>query len=182
MTLTNDQAIALVREGAELLQRGQPADARARFERVTATGRANVQIWMFQAMACRMLDDAAEEEAALDAALALDPGLIRGQVMKGDCRHRAGDEQGALEFYQAAVRWAEGAELPGDLAAEVERARGAVAQSAARGEAAREAALAARGFPADKRSPRFAQALDIMAGRKEIFVRSEERRVGKECA
>ena len=60
MTLTNDQALALVREGAEMLQRGLPEDARARFERVTATGRANVQIWMFQAMACRMLDDAPE--------------------------------------------------------------------------------------------------------------------------
>ena len=170
MTLTNDQALALVREGAEMLQRGLPEDARARFERVTATGRANVQIWMFQAMACRMLDDAPAEEAALDAALALDPALIRGQVMKGDCRMRAGDEQGALEFYQLAMRGAEGAELPGDLAAEVERARGAVAQSAARGEAAREAALAARGFPPEARSPRFAEALDIMAGRKAIFV------------
>jgi aspartyl/asparaginyl beta-hydroxylase (cupin superfamily) len=45
-----------------------------------------------------------------------------------------------------------------------------VAQSAARGEAAREAALAARGFPPGQRSPRFAEALDIMAGRSRIFV------------
>lgn len=153
-----------------MLQRGRPADARARLERVVATGRANTQIWMLQAMACRMLDDAAAEEAALDAALALDPGLIRGQVMKGDCRSRAGDEQGALEFYQAAIRWAEGVELPADLAAEVGRARTAVAKAAARGDAAREVALAARGFPPEKRSPRFAEALDIMAGRKTIFV------------
>jgi aspartyl/asparaginyl beta-hydroxylase (cupin superfamily) len=170
MDLTNDQAIALVREGAELLQRGRAADARSRLERVVATGRANTQIWMLQAMACRMLEDGAAEEAALDAALALDPGLIRGQVMKGDCRVRAGDAQGALEFYQAAIHWAEGMELPGDLAAEVARARAAVAQSAARGEAAREAALAARGFPPGTRSPRFAEALAIMAGRRRIFV------------
>ncbi len=153
-----------------MLQRGHPADARARLERVVATGRANTQIWMLQAMACRMQGDAAAEEAALDAALALDPGLIRGQVMKGDCRVRAGDEQGALEFYQAAMHWADGVELPADLAAEVARARAVVAQSASRGEAAREAALAARGFPPDSRSPRFAEALDIMAGRKTIFV------------
>ncbi|MFN5244490.1 MAG: aspartyl/asparaginyl beta-hydroxylase domain-containing protein [Novosphingobium sp.] len=170
MNLTENQAIALVREGADLLQRGQPAEARARFERVTATGRANTQIWMLLALACRALDDGAGEETAIDAALALDPGLIRGQVMKGDCRVRAGDEQGALEFYQAALRWAEGMELPADLAAEIERARAVVAGAAARGEAAREAALAARGFPPGKRSARFAQALDIMAGRKEVVV------------
>lgn len=170
MNLTNDQALALVREGADLLQRGLPQDARTRFERVTATGRANTQIWMLLAMACRALGDDAAEEAAIDATLALDPGLIRAQVMKGDCRVRAGDGQGALEFYQAALRWAEGMDLPADLAAEVERARAAIAEAAARGAAARETALAARGFPPERRSPRFAQALDIMAGRKEVFV------------
>lgn len=170
MDLTNDQAIALVREGAEMLQRGLPADARIRLERVIATGRANTQIWMLQATACRMLEDSASEEAAIDAALALDPGLIRAQVIKGDCRTRAGDVQGALEFYQAAMVWAEGVKLPGDLAGEVERARRVVAQSALQGEASREAALAARGFPPERRSPRFAQALDIMARRKKIFV------------
>ncbi|MFN5778830.1 MAG: Rid family hydrolase, partial [Novosphingobium sp.] len=108
-------------------------EARARFERVTATGRANTQIWMLLALACRALDDGAGEETAIDAALALDPGLIRGQVMKGDCRVRAGDEQGALEFYQAALRWAEGMELPADLAAEIERARAVVAGAAPAG-------------------------------------------------
>ena len=170
MNLTNDQALALVREGADLLQRGLPQDARTRFERVTATGRANTQIWMLLAMACRALGDDAAEEAAIDATLALDPGLIRGQIMKGDCRTRAGDGQGALEFYQAALRWAEGIDLPGELAGEVARARAAVAEARERGAAAREAALTARGFPPERRSPRFAQALDIMAGRKEVFV------------
>ena len=135
MNLTNDQAHALLREGAELLQRGQAREARLRFERVTATGRANTQTWMLLAMACHALNDAAAEEAAIDAALALDPGLIRAQVMKGDCRVRTGDGQGALEFYQAALRWAEGMDLPADLAAEVERARAAIAEAAARGAA-----------------------------------------------
>ena len=171
MQLSNEQAMTLVREGADLLQRGQTSAARARFEQLTATGRANTQIWLLLATACQAEGDAAAEEAALDAALALDPSLIRGQIMKGDCRVKAGDAQGALEFYQLALRWAEQAQdLPPDLAAEVTRARGVIAQSAARGEAAREAALAARGFPSDQRSPRFAAALDIMAGRKEVFV------------
>jgi tetratricopeptide (TPR) repeat protein len=170
MQMDNEQALALIREGAELLQRGLAQDARSRFEQVTRTGRANTQIWMLLASACRAEGDPAAEEAALDAALALDPTLIRGQIMKGDCRVNAGDERGALEFYQCALRWAETAELPPDLAAEVDRARTVVIQYAARGEATREAALAARGFPPEARSARFAQSLEILAGRKEIFV------------
>lgn len=170
MQMTTDHALALIREGADLLQRGRAVDARARLEQVTATGRANTQVWLLLAAACRAQGDRANEEAALDAALALDPSLVRGQIMKGDCRVAAGDEGGALEFYQCALRWAEGAQLPPDLAAEVERARATVARYGARGEAEREAALAALGFPPETRSPRFAQALDILAHRKEIFV------------
>ena len=171
MQLSNEQALALVREGAELLQRGRPHDARTRFEQVTTTGRANTQIWLFLAAACKAAGDRTAEEAALDAALALDPSLIRGQIMKGDCRIHAGDEQGALEFYQLALRWAEAAEqMPPDLAAEVTRARGVVDRYAVKGDAAREAALTARGLPPEARSPRFAEALGIMAGRQEIFV------------
>jgi len=171
MQLSNEQALALVREGAELLQGGHPQEARTRFEQITVTGRANTQIWLFLAAACKASGDRTSEEAALDAALALDPSLIRGQIMKGDCRVHAGDQQGALEFYQVALRWAEAAEqLPPDLAAEVARARSVIAQYAAKGDAAREAALTARGLPPEARSPRFAEALDIMAGRKAIFV------------
>jgi tetratricopeptide (TPR) repeat protein len=168
MTLRDDQALALVREGAALLQAGRAAEARQRFEQVTVTGRANTQIWLFQATACRALADHAAEEAALDAALSLDPRLIRGLIMKADCRTRAGDERGALEFYHSALGWADAAELPRDLEAEVARARGVVAGYAARGEAEREAALTQRGLPPDARSPRFAEALDILAGRSEI--------------
>lgn len=172
MQLSNDQALNLVREGAQLLQQGLPQRARERFEEVTATGRANTQIWMFLAAACQAMGDRAAEEQALDAALALDPSLIRAQIMKGDCRVHFADHGGALSFYQLALRWAEAAQqqLPADLSSEVERARRAVADYAEKGEAAREQALTARGFPADERSPRFAQALEIMAGRKQIFV------------
>ncbi|HVR90504.1 MAG TPA: aspartyl/asparaginyl beta-hydroxylase domain-containing protein [Novosphingobium sp.] len=170
MQLNNEQALALVREGAGLLQRGLAQDARARLEQVTRTGRANTQIWLLLASACQAQGDPAGEEAALDSALALDPTLIRGQIMKGDCRVKAGDERGALEFYQCALRWAESAELPPVLAAEVDRARTAVAQYAARGEAEREQTLATRGFPPAARSARFAESLEILAGRKEIFV------------
>lgn len=167
----NDQeALTLVREGAQLLQGGHAHEARARFERVTASGRANTQIWLFLATACRALGDAAAEEAALDAALALDPRLIRGLIMKGDCRARLGEGQAALSFYQAAAAWAETADLPGDLAVEVARARSLIAEFAARGEQEREAALAKRGLPPEARSARFAEALEILSGRAEIHV------------
>lgn len=41
MQLSNQEALALVRQGVDALQQGRAADARQDLERVTRTGRAN---------------------------------------------------------------------------------------------------------------------------------------------
>ena len=170
MQISNQEAETLVREGVEALRSGQPAEARTRFERVTQTGRANSQIWLLLAMACRDANDPVGEEAAVDSLMALDSRLVRAHIMKADCRTRAGDERTALGFYKSALRIAEGQQLPPDLVGEVRRAEAAAAQMEARLDARRETALALRGLPPQNRSPRFQQSLDIIAGRKQIFV------------
>jgi hypothetical protein len=170
MQLTNQEAERLIREGVDALRQGRPAEARRRFESVTRTGRANSQIWLLLATACRAENDPAGEEAAVDGLLALEPRAVRGHIMKGDCRAREGDERAALGFYGSARLIASGQQLPNDLLAELRRVDAAAAQMEARLDLRREEALAARGLPPENRSPRFQQSLDILAGRKRIFV------------
>ncbi len=169
MQLTNDQALALVRQGAEALQQGRAGEARRHLETVTRTGRANSQIWLLLATACRAEDDAAGEEAAVDGLLALEPKAVRGNIMKGDCRTRAGDDRGALSFYEVALTLAADQQIPDSLAPDLQRAEAAVGRWRDRIDADREAVLTARGFPAEGRSPRFQQSIDILAGRKRIY-------------
>ena len=170
MQLSNQEAESLLREGALALQQGRPDEARARFEKVTQTGRANAQIWMMLAVACRGANDPVGEEAALDQLLAQEPRVIRAHIMKGDCRANAGDDRHALSFYNSALIIAASQQVPNDLLLEVRRAEAAAAQLEARLAVEREQALTARGVPAEGRSARFQQSLDIMSGRKQIFV------------
>ncbi|MGZ8359869.1 MAG: aspartyl/asparaginyl beta-hydroxylase domain-containing protein [Allosphingosinicella sp.] len=170
MQLSNQEAEGLLREGVEALRRGQAAEARVRFERVTQTGRANGQIWLLLATACRGEGDAASEEAALDQLLALEPRVVRAHIMKADCRARADDERGALSFYKSALFVAEGQQIPNDLLPEMQRAREAAAQMEARLDRQRETSLTLRGLPPGTRSARFQESLDVLAGRKQIFL------------
>jgi aspartyl/asparaginyl beta-hydroxylase (cupin superfamily) len=169
MQLSNQDAERLVREGADALRQGRAAEARLRFEQVTATGRATAQIWLLLATACRAENDLSGEEAALDRLLEKEPRALRGHLMKGDCRMRAGDDRGAARFYRSGLLIAKGQRLPNDLLAEVRRVETALATLDARFSDQREASLSARGLPPGERSPRFQQSLDISAGRKQIF-------------
>ena len=170
MQPNNEAMEGLLREGVEALQRGRAAEAKDRFEAVTQTGRASAQIWLLLASACRAAEDFAAEEAALDTLLALEPRTIRGRIMKGDCRVRAGDEGIALGFYKSAVLIAAGQSLPADLTAEVQRAQTTATMLDERRQAKREATLAAQGVPPENRSARFQRSLDILSGKKQIYV------------
>lgn len=172
MQLTNEEAIGLVRKGAEALDRGQSAETRQYFESVTVTGRANAQIWLLLATACKAENDLAGEEAALDSLLALSPQLVRGLILKADCRLRAGDDRGALTFYETALHHASQQQISDDLASEIRRVEAVVAQWRTKANAQREAVLVAHDLPPENRSPRFQQSIDIMAGRKRIFVQN----------
>ena len=170
MDVSNQEAEALLRGGIDALRQGRAAEARRSFQTVTQTGRASVQVWLLLATACRVEGDAAAEEAAVDQVLQLEPRAIRGHVMKGDCRARADDEATALSFYESAMMMAAGQQLPNDLVADLKRIEGVLETMKSRIDARREAALVAQGFPPEARSPRFQQSLDIVAGRKRIFV------------
>lgn len=170
MQLSNQEAEILIREGVDALRQGRPADARERFENVTRTGRANGQIWLLLATACRAEGDFAGEEAAVNGLLALEPRTIRGRIIKGDCRVRAGDEDSAIGLYNSALHIAAGQQFPNELLAELGRAEAKLAELKARLQKKREAALAACGFPPERRSARFRRSLDILSGRERVYV------------
>jgi aspartyl/asparaginyl beta-hydroxylase (cupin superfamily) len=168
--LDERKAEQLVRSGYQALQTGDVREARRRFEQITQTGRANAQIWLLLATACRADGDVAAEEAALDQVLAIEPGAVRAHIMKADCRLKAGDEPGALRFYRSGLLRADKQRLPPDLLAEVRRAEAAVDEIRDRFELRNEALLSQFGLPPENRSRRFQHALDISAGRKKVFM------------
>lgn len=170
MQLSNSDAERLVKDGAEALRQGRAADARLCFEQITQSGRANAQIWLLLAVACQAQNDAAAQEAALDRLLALEPQAVRGLIMKADCRAKAGDDRAALQINEVAIRIAQNQNLPPDLVTELRRAENWVADMKGRIVARREASLTAAGLPPERRSGRFQQSLDILAGAKQIFV------------
>jgi aspartyl/asparaginyl beta-hydroxylase (cupin superfamily) len=99
----------------------------------------------------------------------LQPQAVRGLVMKGDCRARAGEERLAVNLYKNALRLAEGQNMSQAEVDELHRVEQAVRELDARYAAELEAQLAELGFGPAARSPRFAQSLDIMAGRKQVY-------------
>jgi hypothetical protein len=169
MQLSNQEAERLVREGAQALQQGRAQEARSRFEQVAATGRANAQIWLLLATACRAQNDVGAEERALDRLLELERLSIRGLVMKGDCRAKAGDERKAADFYKKALHVGSERAISEPEAVELRRAEEAVRQLDARRIADLETRLANFGLPVEQRSARFQRSLDIMGGRKRAY-------------
>ena len=110
------------------------------------------------------------EEAAVDRLLALEPRMVRGHIMKADCRFKAADDSAALGFYESAQILAKGQPVPADLPAELQRVQAATDATQAPDRREGEAALEAQGLTPEKRSPRFQEAIDILSGRKRIYV------------
>lgn len=163
---TNLDLESMVRAGAQALQRGDGSAARRLFDQVIASGRANAQVWLLQAMACKATGDVVAEEQSIDQILKADQGNIRALILKGDCRAAAGDGRAGTSYYDRAVRRAQGKQLPADLAAEVQRAEALVRAASARYRDHLEGWIGATGRAA---SPRFGKALDIMFGERQIF-------------
>jgi len=169
MQIVNQEAERLARSGAESLRQGRAGEARSHCEAALRIDRANPRIWQLLAVACRALKDHAAEEAALDEVLAIEPQAVRGLIMKGDCRARAGEERGAVFLYRNALRIAEGQTLPPSDVAELRRAEEIVRLLDARHAARLEESLAEQGLTPEHRSPRFQHSLDLMAGRKQVY-------------
>lgn len=164
------EAERLARAGAEALRAGNAAEARRNFERVAASGRANVQIWLLLAHSCALLGDHPAVERAADEVLRRDTRNLRALIMKGDARQADGDETAAASFYNKVLRLAaQLGELPADLKVELGRVEQAVRAFSGRSRARLEAYLKGAGLGPEAQSPRFRESIAILLEERQVY-------------
>lgn len=171
MTASPSDLRSLAQAGAEALRAGDARQARAAFQRVIAAGGGDATVWLGLAVACHALKDGRAKLDALEQALALDPRNLRALIMKADHLAEAGDARAASAFYAAALKVAPPAgQLPAEAQQEIRRAQAMVARYAADYEAHLHERLASRGLAVEGAGRRFAQSLDILMGKKQVYV------------
>jgi hypothetical protein len=169
--MDNREAEALVRSAVESLFSSDAATARSRIRQVTATGRANGQIWAIEADACRRLGDMAGMEQAVDHVLAVEPSAIRALVWKGDCRDAAGDHRGASRFYTRVIDLFEsGAPVPDDVRGEFDRINQRQLEYQQGYGQHLSASLLRAGIDEQNQSARFRQSIGILSGKLRLYL------------
>jgi hypothetical protein len=171
MEMSGPQAEAAVRAGVDALRQGRAGEARRLFEQVAEADCPLPPPWFLLAQACRHAGDDPAAERALDRLLAAEPLNIGALILKGDCRGRAGDTRAAVAFYATALNTAPYAgPLSPPLAAELERVKALSREAGGDFERTLEGHLAEAGIGPAARSPRFQAALDILTGRKQVYL------------
>jgi aspartyl/asparaginyl beta-hydroxylase (cupin superfamily) len=90
--------------------------------------------------------------------------------MRGDGHLRSGDKRAAAAFYRVALSAAEGQKPSPNLAAELRRAEALSQQLARDFEEQLEQRLESAGIAPHRRSPRFQLAVDMMLGRRQVYL------------
>jgi tetratricopeptide (TPR) repeat protein len=171
MHITPLNAAAVAKDATAALRRGDAAGARAGFERLAAAGLADLAAWYGLAHACQALGDTAAALDALEHALAAAPDNLQLLLMKGDLLAASGKASAAVQFYRAVLKVAPPPEeLPPELAAHLARARAQCAQYAGQFEAHLLAHVRAAGLDGERDSARFAASLDLLLGKKEVYL------------
>lgn len=151
--------------------RGDARAARDLYLRLIEGGRADARVLLGAAQACRQLGDQQGLAATADRLLALEPGNLRGLILKADSLAAAGDGRSASAFYQTAVRAAPPVEqLPADLLQELRRAQKMCEKYAVQYKLWLRDRLVEQGFDPARSSARFARSFDIALGNRQIYV------------
>lgn len=109
--------------------------------------------------------------ARADALLAVDGADIAGLILKGDALSAQGDARSSASFYSSALRHASARpNLDPGLVPDLRRAQAAVKAQAKAFEDHLSHSLAGAGFDAARSSDRFALSLDLMQGRKKLYL------------
>jgi tetratricopeptide (TPR) repeat protein len=162
---------AVARDATAALRRGDAATARAGFERLAAAGHAELATWYGLAHACQALGDLAGALDALERALACAPDNLQLLLMKADLLAASGKASAAVQFYRAVLRTAPPPEeLPPALAAQLARARVQCDRYAGQFEAHLLDRVRAAGLDGGRDSARFAASLDLLLGKKEVYL------------
>ena len=156
-------ADALAHTGLEALRRGDGAGARRAFETLIDRHPEAPRPWFPLAQAYRLTGDRDGETRALEALLVAEPRHLAGLLLMGDRKHADGDDRAASTFYAAAINQAETQPVSPSLRPLLDRAAAFRAQASTRFADHLVAALG------DCRSPRVAQSLDLLLGRRDLY-------------
>jgi aspartyl/asparaginyl beta-hydroxylase (cupin superfamily) len=163
-----DDLQRLGENGVAALGAGDAATARRAFETIEAEGRGTHQLRLLLAQACAMLGDGPAAHRSLDRVLQDEPTNLYALLMRGDLISTAGDPRAAVSWYQAAlVEAPRQGQLSPDLRMQLRQAEGKIAAAGRDFEGHMAARLAEAGVSASDH-PRFAEALDLLAGKAEV--------------
>lgn len=156
--------------GMEALRRGDARAALESFERAIATGAADsADTWFGASLAHRSLGRAAEESAALDKTLELNPRHLPALIRKGDLYTQAGDRQAATSYYRAVLKLSKTLEgLSPEWRAELQRVEALCQDNSRVFEEHLLTSLRRRGLGAPG-TERFGHAMDLLLGKRQIF-------------
>lgn len=158
---------ASLEQGYAALRRGDLRTARAAFEAATAGAEHDARGWLLLAQTCAQQGDCDAEERALDGALIAEPRNVFALLAKGERVEARGDERGAVSYYSMALR-VDREGLPTAIIDRLRHAAAAVEAAGGRFEMHLEQSLLNAGIPPEQRPRRFAEAIDIMTGRKPV--------------
>lgn len=153
--------VSLLDQAVATLKAGDAAAARALIERACQTDRSPRALFLL-AQACARSGDAAAEDAALDALLAVDARHLGALAIKGDRAASRGDDRAAAAWYNMVLTSAAANGAPPETGGLVAHARAGLATTKARFETHLAATL--DGLSA---GPRFAEAMTILKGEAE---------------
>ncbi len=169
--MTTQEIDKLAAQGLDAFRRG---DAPKAFDALSAAADAGAQardVHMALAIVARMLGRHERCVGAVSTVIAQEPRNVEALIIKADALKGLGDLRQATTFYMTAVRAAPPKERMTDyLATEVARARQACASAAKTYEDFLRAHAAKAGFKDPKGTTRIGQALDIMFGRRQVYV------------
>jgi aspartyl/asparaginyl beta-hydroxylase (cupin superfamily) len=164
------EAEAMIRSGVAALRAGRAGEA-IRLLSGAAEAGTIVPPWFLLAQACRHGGDRPGEEAALDKLLDSEPRHLGALIMRADCHLRTGDRRAASSFYATALSAAAaGPDQVSPMMANELRRAGAAAAELQRDFADHLEATLVERFADGALTGRVATAVDLMLGRKQIFL------------
>ncbi|QTD55990.1 aspartyl/asparaginyl beta-hydroxylase domain-containing protein [Parasphingorhabdus cellanae] len=170
MTRTRSEAETVLQDGIAALRAGNAKQARPLFEQLSQPGNDIDPPWLLLAHACRMMDDNAAEEQALQALLATDKRHLAALLLMAELKARQDDDRAASAFYKAALNMVGvGARVSDDLRPKLKEAEEFLAGAHGRFENYLLRQLRETGLQGNDTPIPIRNALDLLMGRKEIF-------------
>ncbi len=174
MTTPTESLRARADAAVAAYQTGNWAEARERLDGIVLE-RPEAGAFALLAVACFKLDDAPAAHAAADRALTADARNLRAVIVKADLLASQGARREANLYYAAALDiGGRVANLPPDLAEGVARARAVRDSLTADMGQKIFAELEAAGYREGKSDRRFTHALDLLTGKRQLFLQQPQ--------